>query len=143
MKSDISESTAQLDQTEADCLIHNPPVIREYLSAGDEEKKIFEMTFKAFKINTQLRARERWYDWRMGLMERVRPDVEEVYEGMKEDQQRLDGMERQTKALLPELRARQMALREELGRERKVVRELEGCDQGELRELREAINEQG
>jgi hypothetical protein len=24
-----------------------------------------------------------------------------------------------------------------------VVRELEGCDQGELRELREAINEQG
>ena len=78
MKSDISESASQLAQTELDCSVHNPPVIKEYLSAGDEEKKIFELTFKAFKTNTQLKARERWYDWKMDLMGRVRPDVEEV-----------------------------------------------------------------
>lgn len=84
MKADISDSAAALAQTETDCSVHNPPVIREYLSAGDDEKKIFEMTFKAFKTNTQLRARERWYDWKMDLMARVRPDVEEVLEAMRE-----------------------------------------------------------
>lgn len=84
MKIDMSESAAQLAQTEVDCSVHNPPVIKEYLSAGDDEKKIFELTFKAFKTNTQLKARERWYDWKMDLMQRVRPDVEEVLDSMTE-----------------------------------------------------------
>jgi kinetochore protein Spc7/SPC105 len=84
MKDDIRESQAQLDATETDCSVHNPPVIREYLSATDEDKQLFEMTFKAFKANTQLKARERWYDWKMGLMQRVGPDVEEMLKGMQE-----------------------------------------------------------
>lgn len=84
MHSDITTGLAELAQTEADCSAHNPPVIREYLSASDEDKQLFEMTFKAYKSNTQLKARERWYGWKMGLMERVREDVVEVWEGMKE-----------------------------------------------------------
>jgi kinetochore protein Spc7/SPC105 len=84
MKADITESATQLAQTETDCSVHNPPVIKEYLSAGDDEKKIFELTFKAFKTNTQLKARERWYNWKMDLMARVRPDVEEVFGQMME-----------------------------------------------------------
>ena len=84
MKDDIKESQAQLQATEEDCDTHNPPVIREYLSATDDDKQLFEMTFKAFKTNTQLKARERWYDWKQGLMERVRPDVEDMLKGMQE-----------------------------------------------------------
>jgi kinetochore protein Spc7/SPC105 len=52
-------------------------------------------------------------------------------------------MEGQSSGLLPELRARQAALAEELQREREAVAELAGCDQDELKELREAISEQG
>jgi kinetochore protein Spc7/SPC105 len=84
MKDDIREGQAQLAATELDCSVHNPPVVREYLSASDEDRQLFEMTFKAFKTNTQLKARERWYDWKMGLIERVGPDVEEMLRGMQE-----------------------------------------------------------
>lgn len=84
MRSDIQTGQLELEQTEADCSIHNPPVIREYLCATDEDKVLFEMTFKAYKSNTQLKAKERWYDWKMGLIERVGPDVGEVLEGMRE-----------------------------------------------------------
>ncbi len=71
-------------ETESLSSLHNPPVIKEYLSASDEDKLLFEMTFKAFKTNTQLKARERWYDWKMGVMEKIRPDVEEMLDGMRE-----------------------------------------------------------
>ncbi len=84
MKDDISSGQSDLAATEQICDLDNPPVIREYLSASDEDKQLFEMTFKAFKTNTQLKARERWYDWKMGLMGRVRPDVEEMLAGMRD-----------------------------------------------------------
>jgi kinetochore protein Spc7/SPC105 len=84
MKDDISFGQAALAATEEVCDLDNPPVIREYLSASDEDKQLFEMTFKAFKTNTQLKARAGWYDWKMSLMGRVRPDVEEMLEGMRE-----------------------------------------------------------
>lgn len=52
-------------------------------------------------------------------------------------------MQSQADSLLPQLRAREAALREELIREREAVAELAECDQDELKEMREAINEQG
>ena len=84
MKDDIKQGQADLLATEDSCTLDNPPVIREYLSASEEDRQLFEMTFKAFKTNTQLKAREGWYDWKMSLMGKVRPDVEEMVLGMKE-----------------------------------------------------------
>jgi hypothetical protein len=57
---------------------HNPPVITEYLAATDHERIEFERIFRALKINTQLQARGRWYEWKRGLMEKIRPDVEGI-----------------------------------------------------------------
>ena len=84
MKEDIQSGQADLSETDHICNLDNPPVIREYLSASDEDRALFEMTFKAFKTNTQLKARERWYDWKTDLMAKVRPDVEELLSGMRE-----------------------------------------------------------
>lgn len=84
MRDDITTGSRALAAQEAICDQLNPPVIVDYLSASDEDKALFELTFKAFKTNTQLKARERWYDWKMGLMERVRPDVEEHLDLMRE-----------------------------------------------------------
>ena len=84
MREDISSGQSDLAATEQDCDLDNPPVIREYLSASDEDKQLFEMTFKAFKTNTQLKAREKWYDWKTELMGSVMPHVEEMLAGMGE-----------------------------------------------------------
>lgn len=84
MKADIDSGQSDLASTESLCSMNNPPVIQEYLSASDEDKQLFEMTFKAFKANTQLKAKGRWYDWKMGLMEKILPDVREIHDGMKE-----------------------------------------------------------
>lgn len=84
MKRDILATAADLQATEDDCSKHNPPVIRDYLSASDEDRPLFEMTFKGFKAITQLKAKARWYGWRIDLMQRLKPDVEAVWEGMKE-----------------------------------------------------------
>jgi hypothetical protein len=84
MKRDILATAADLQATEDDCSKHNPPVIREYLSASDEDRPLFEVTFKGFKAITQLKAKARWYSWRIDLMQRLQPDVEAVWEGMKE-----------------------------------------------------------
>jgi kinetochore protein Spc7/SPC105 len=84
MTRDILAGAAELEATETDCSMHNPPVVREYLAASDEDRQLFEMTFKAYKAQTQLKARERWYAWKMSIMRRLGPDVESVWEGMKE-----------------------------------------------------------
>ena len=161
MKDDITSGQADLHETDSLCSIDNPPVIREYLSASEEDKGLFEMTFKAFKTNTQLKAKERWYDWKMSLMERVRPDVAELLEGMREvsemsicvtmycdgadekqDSRRLDEMEVQVSTVVPELHARYAALEKELERERGIVAEVASCDQAELADYKAAIAEQ-
>ena len=84
MRVDIQEGQADLLAQEEITSLHNPIVIREYLAATDDEKQIFEMTFKNFKTNTHLKARERWYDWKTSLVEKMRPDVEESLAAMRE-----------------------------------------------------------
>lgn len=84
MREDIHLVRTELLETEADCDVQNPPVIREYLASTDEDKALFEMTFKSFKTNTQLKARGDWYGWKTGLFERVRPEVEDVWRGVQE-----------------------------------------------------------
>ncbi|ORY27998.1 Spc7 kinetochore protein-domain-containing protein [Naematelia encephala] len=142
MRADIQQSQNDLSATEAICDQVNPRVIKEYLSASDEDKQLFEMTFKAFKTNTQLMVREEWYDWKTKLVERVQPDVKEHLEGMRQDAARLQDMAGQAAQLLPELRARKEMLEKELAKEREMIKEIEACDQEELKELRGAIAEQ-
>jgi hypothetical protein len=54
------------------------------LAAEDGDRELFEETFMKFKTNTQLQARGRWYDWKLGMMQKITPDVQELYEGSKE-----------------------------------------------------------
>ncbi|KAK4685733.1 hypothetical protein P7C73_g4411, partial [Tremellales sp. Uapishka_1] len=142
MAADIQEGLEALMQTEAHADLHNPPVIQEYLSASDEDRPLFEMTFKNFKRNVVLKARERWYDWKSELMKTMKPNVEAVWEGMKEDDAHLTQMKESSDTLLPDLRARHAALVAELDSERMAVKEIEACDQDQVNDLRAAIEEQ-
>ncbi|WVW80635.1 hypothetical protein I302_102621 [Kwoniella bestiolae CBS 10118] len=143
LREDIRTGQAELDLCEARCDEDSPPVIQEYLSATDEDKQLFELTFKSFKTNTQLKAKEMWYDWKLQLMQTIKPDVEGMLQGMQEDNDRLNALQEQTDAILPDLKARQAALQAELEKEREIVADIAACDQQELISLKEGITEQG
>ncbi|OWT35957.1 kinetochore protein Spc7/SPC105 [Cryptococcus neoformans Bt1] len=139
---DIQTGDEELAAVSARCDIDSPPVIQEYLAASDEDKQLFEMTFKSFKTNTHLKAKEMWYDWMWQLLETIKPDVQTVLTGMKEDKKRLTAFEEQAVILLPQLRARKTEVESKLAEERKAVIEFESCDQTELAAYKEAIAEQ-
>lgn len=84
IKNDITGGQADLASTESIYSQDNPSVIKEYLAANDDDKQLFELTFKTFKTHMQLKAREKWYDWKFGVMENIRPSVEEVYVEVKQ-----------------------------------------------------------
>ncbi|WVO16910.1 hypothetical protein L204_104596 [Cryptococcus depauperatus] len=142
LRDDIKTGNDELSLVSARCDLDSPPVIQEYLLASDEDKQLFEMTFKSYKTNTHLKAREMWYDWKWQLLETIKPDVESMLNDMKNDNKRLTEITEQTTALLPQLRARQIELQAELQKERDAVVEIATCDQGELATYKEAIAEQ-
>ena len=83
MKNDIATAQAYVVEQEHICSLDNPPVIREYLTASEEDRAIFEVLLKTYKTNTVLKAKEAWYEWKRGFLEMVRPDVEAILVGMQ------------------------------------------------------------
>lgn len=142
MKSDIAAGQEELDTTEKLCNEENPVVIREYLAANAEDRKLFESTLLEFKINTTGRARSQWYDWKLSLMEKIMPDVREIRDEMAADAARHAQDDASASTLLPDLRRRHDEIKSELARHRAAVVEIEKCDQDELRELKAAVVEQ-
>ncbi|ODN92072.1 hypothetical protein L198_05744 [Cryptococcus wingfieldii CBS 7118] len=142
LRDDINTGNEELLAVEARCEDDSPPVIQEYLSASEEDRQLFEMTFKSFKTNTHLKAREMWYDWKRQLLETIEPEVAGALQGMQEDAIRLEAINGELKYLLPLMRKRKQELEEELVREREAVKEIAQCDQAELAGYREGIAEQ-
>lgn len=162
MRKDIENGHAELEQYDHDISEDNPPVIREYLAANDEEKGFFELTIKNLKTNAHLIAREKWYDWRQSIVKQIKPAVSTYLEGFKDvrtaqafsdncsklmihllqDQSRIQNLRAETSVLLPNLRERLAALQRELEEEKAAVAEIEDCDQEELKELKAGIAEQ-
>ncbi|KAL1412464.1 hypothetical protein Q8F55_000209 [Vanrija albida] len=142
MRADIDAGKEELASTEAICDAENPAVVREYLSANDEDRQLFEFTLREFKANTQLRARSQWYDWKQSLMERIIPDFKEIVEEMKSDAARHAASKEVSDSLLPDLRARKAELEAELAKHRAQVAEIAACDPEELADLKAAVVEQ-
>lgn len=142
MRADIDAGKEELASTEAICDAENPAVVRDYLSANDEERHLFEFTLREFKANTQLRARSQWYDWKQSLMERILPDFREIVEEMKSDAARHAASKEVSDTLLPDLRARKAELEAELAKHRAQVAEIAACDPEELADLKAAVVEQ-
>ena len=84
MKRDIAAAQDYLVEHEHICSLDNPPVIREYLTASEEDRGIFEVLLKTYKTNTVLKAKQAWYEWKREFLEMVRPDVEAILGDMQE-----------------------------------------------------------
>jgi kinetochore protein Spc7/SPC105 len=78
IRSEITDCQSELTYNEKSYDQFNPLVITEYLTSPENDRIQFEDYFRNLRIHTDLKAREEWYDWKMGMMDRVRPDVEEV-----------------------------------------------------------------
>jgi len=143
MQADIADMGTELGEIEAKLDEDNPIVVREYLSAGEDERGIFEMMLREYKTNTMHCARSNWYDWKRSIMERIRPDIQQIRDEMAADAERYKAQLEASTKLLPDLRARHEALKAELAAQRAAVERIEACDQDELRELKEGVAEQG
>ncbi|WVQ72736.1 hypothetical protein IAR50_002296 [Cryptococcus sp. DSM 104548] len=142
LRDDINTGNEELAAVEARCDEDSPPVIQEYLSASEEDRQLFEMTFKSFKTNTHLKAREMWYDWKRQLLETIEPEVAGALQGMQDDAVKLEAINGELRDLLPLMRKRKQELEVELAKERQAVKEVAQCDQAELAGYREGIAEQ-
>lgn len=72
MRSDISS-------TESIYMQYNPPVVREYMMSNKSDREMFHLTFKRYKMNTQLKAEKTYQEWESEVMRSIRGEVEEVY----------------------------------------------------------------
>lgn len=142
MRKDIETGQKELEQYDIDISEDNPPVVREYLAASDEDKGFFELTIKNLKTNAHLVAREKWYDWRQSIVNQLKPAVNQYLENLKEDHFRIQALRTKTAEVLPKLREQYERLQEELANERIEVAKVEECDAEELKELKAGIAEQ-
>lgn len=142
MVTDIKDLQEELSSTEKVLDENNPIVVREYLSATDEDRSLFQMMLREYKANTVLRARSYWYDWKRSIMEKISPDVQSIRDEMAADAERYRSQLEITSKLVPDLRARHEALKAELAQHRAAVAEIEQCDQEELKELKAGVVEQ-
>jgi hypothetical protein len=58
---------------------YNPPVVREYMMSNKSDREMFHLTFKRYKMNTQLKAEKTYQEWESEVMRSIRGEVEEVY----------------------------------------------------------------
>ena len=102
MKRDYEAGQETLEAIDKEASEDNPPVIRDYLAASDEEKGVFEVSQNPpaapwhvaddsaqtiilnLKRNAHLVAREKWYIWKQTLVSQIQPIMEAHIEGLKE-----------------------------------------------------------
>lgn len=143
MGAELAHGREEIASTTRVCDAENPPVVRDYYECPPEERGLYESTLRNFKAKALLEAQGGWYDWRLGLMERVLPDISSIHEAMAAEQERHAVNLEVADALLPDLAARHGVLASELDANRAQVAEITASDATELADLKAAVVEQG
>lgn len=142
MTSELAHGREEIASTTRVCDAENPPVVKDYYECSEEERGLYESTLRNFKAKALLEAQGGWYDWRLGLMERVLPDVNALHTAMTEEAERHTLNAEVADALLPDLEQRHASLSAELEANRAQVAEIAACDPTELSDLKAAVVEQ-
>ncbi|EJT99708.1 Spc7-domain-containing protein [Dacryopinax primogenitus] len=120
----------------------NPLLFQDYMAANEEERPLMEGQLKIMKAHARLCAKEKWYQWRQGLVQDLQNTVTENLTKLQADYEYIQQVQSELSISLPELRARHAALTEQLGMERRNIQEVEGDNAEQVKELREGIAEQ-
>ncbi|KZT55868.1 Spc7-domain-containing protein [Calocera cornea HHB12733] len=142
LKKNITTSQETVNSFDEQVEKNNPLLFREYMTANEEERPLMEGQLKIMKAHARLCAKEKWYQWRQGLIQDLQNTVTEHLTKLQEDHEFIQKTQAHLGASLPELRARHTALAEQLALERGNIKELEGDNPEQLKELREGIAEQ-
>lgn len=143
MGEELAHGREEIASTTRVCDAENPPVVRDYYECPPEERGLYESTLRNFKAKALLEAQGGWYDWRLGLMERILPDISAIHSAMASEAERHAVNFEVADALLPDLASRHEELTRELEENRAQVAEITASDPTELADLKAAVVEQG
>ncbi|PHH73612.1 hypothetical protein CDD80_3704 [Ophiocordyceps camponoti-rufipedis] len=139
LKKYISEGRRMVKEIESETLEENPPLFREYMTAGADVKALMDHQFKNVKTHARLLSKAMWYEWRMKLQEGLREGLVGIAEGMDADDKALKEQQDMVASVLPGIVTRYESLQEESSSLREAARELADCDPAELASAREQL----
>lgn len=95
--------------------------------------------FRNVKAHARLLSKSMWYEWRMKLLEGLKQGLDSHVQDMIRDARVLSKKEELLGDMVPELIEMHARLQVEAHNLKKMVEEMESCDQEELRRAREKI----
>lgn len=145
LKSYISSGRKIIRTIEAETLLEQPPLFREYLDARPDVRLVMDNQFRNGKSNARLQSKQGWYTWREQLVDGLRGGLESIKNGMQEDAAALHETLELLSQKLPQLKAYQDELQNQVTAAQERLEELESVDQEDLQatrmRLKQADNE--
>ncbi|RMZ87559.1 hypothetical protein DV736_g5218, partial [Chaetothyriales sp. CBS 134916] len=139
LKSYISSGRKIIRSIEAETLIEQPPLFREYIDARADVKAIMDNQFRNGKTNARYQSKEGWYTWRTQLVEGLQNGLEGIKQGMAKDLEILDKQSKSISKVAPSLLKQQQSLRLEIESVEKILLEVDSVDTNALRCVRENL----
>ena len=128
-------------EIEADTFEDNPPLFREYITAAPDIKAIMDSQFRDVKTHSRLLSRAMWYEWRSKLLDSLKEGLLKIREGLNEDEEVLAQQERLLGPIVPQLVEEHKSLATNAQLLQTQAEEIASCDQGELNDARQQLNE--
>ncbi|SPO34584.1 uncharacterized protein PSFLO_00055 [Pseudozyma flocculosa] len=146
IKEQVEDGRDRLVEMEAAFYSNPPDFVREIMGlSNDEEKKEMEAQFKLQKQAARALAVSDYYGWRMDKeFDAEMVQTLQAYHGRLQCDLQIVEEKREVlgQKLLPPLRTRHLELQRELNAARRRQKEIEECDQDELKSLYASIEEQ-
>ncbi|RMD41875.1 hypothetical protein DV735_g3238, partial [Chaetothyriales sp. CBS 134920] len=139
LKSYISTGRKIIRSIEAETLVQQPPLFREYIDARADVKAIMDNQFRNGKTNARYQSKEGWYTWRTQLVEGLQNGLESIKQGMVKDLDTLDEQNKSISKIEPSLLKQQQSLRHEIESLQRILLELDSVDMNALRVAREDL----
>ncbi|SCV70498.1 BQ2448_1892 [Microbotryum intermedium] len=117
-----------------------PALFRQWQSATDEQRAALQVQFNMIKRHSHLAERIQWNECRTTNLDSIIDVMEHSLQGLRTDNAVIE--EARIGSVIPDLQARREALLAELLAERQRDLELCACDQEELAQAHESLQEQ-
>jgi len=119
----------------------NPPLFHEYRISPPNVQALMDMQFKDIKEFARLQAKQKWYDWRMSLMETLKQAAADGLKPLKEDQKTLHERNHLAEEALPSLADKHQKVELQAKTLRTRQAEISACDPVELENARKQLDD--
>lgn len=140
MRNNISAGRSLTKQIEKRAKEDNPPLFQEYRVSPPDVQAVMDMQFKDIKEFARLQAKQKWYDWRMSLMETLKQAAADGLKPLKEDEQTLHERNHLAEKALPSLADKHQKIELQAKTLRTRQAEIAACDPLELENARRQLD---